>query len=209
MSTPRSAATRQASRSRLVVFHLGCLSVAGSYGLTMLLPAFVKAAGGSPAQAGLIYWCGALGAGAALVLSGRLAERAGAGWSSAAGAVLYAAAASIMAGAGFLGGDAYAAGLLLGAGWALFFTSAPIAVSSTASVRQASTCFLVLAGVNALGMGAAPIAGQLLVQDGWSYRAVFALAALLSAGSAVLLFCGSPRCLRRPPRPRHATEDGV
>ena len=45
-------------------------------------------------------------------------------------------------------------------------------------------------------MGAAPIAGQLLVQHGWSYRAVFALAALLSAGSAVL-FCGSSGYLRR------------
>jgi MFS family permease len=177
--------------------YLGCLLIAGSYGLTLLLPAFVKAAGGGPAQAGLIYWCGALGAGAALILSGRLAERAGAGWSATAGAVVYAAATGIMAGGGVLGGDAYAAGLLLGAGWALFFTSAPIAVSSMVGARPASPCFLVLAGFNALGMGAAPIAGQLLVQHGWSYRAVFALAALLSVGSAVL-FCGPARHLRRP-----------
>jgi MFS family permease len=207
MSTSISTVTRQAGRNRLAVFYLGCLSVAGSYGLTLLLPAFVKAAGGSPAQAGLIYWCGALGAGAALVLSGRLAERAGAGWSAAAGAVLYAAATGIMAGGGVVGGDAYAAGLLLGAGWALCFTSAPIAVSSMASARQASTCFLVLAGFNALGMGAAPIAGQLLVQHGWSYRAVFALAALLSVGSAVL-FCGSSTYLHRPAAAARAPDGG-
>jgi MFS family permease len=157
----------------------------------------VKAAGGSPAQAGLIYSCGALGAGAALILSGRLAGRAGASWSAAAGAVVYAAATGIVARGGVLGGDVYAAGLLLGAGWALFFTSAPIAVSSMAGARSASTCFLVLAGFNALGMGAAPIAGQLLVQHGWSYRAVFMLAALLSAGSSVL-FCVAARDLSRP-----------
>jgi MFS family permease len=197
MSTSRSPVTRQSSRRRLVVFYLGCLLVAGSYGLTLLLPAFVKASGGSPAQAGLIYWCGALGAGAALILSGRLAERAGTGWTAAAGAVVYAAATGILAAGGVRGGGAYAAGLLLGAGWALFFTSAPIAVSSMAGARPAGTCFLVLAGFNALGMGAAPIAGQLLVQHGWSFRAVFALAALLSVSSAAL-FCGSARCLRQP-----------
>jgi MFS family permease len=189
------------------VFYLGCLLAAGSYGLILLLPAFVKAAGGSPAQAGLIYWCGALGAGAALVLSGRLAERAGAGWGAAAGAVLYAAAAAIMAGGGVLGGDAYAAGLLLGAGWALFFTSAPIAVSSMAGGRRAGTCFLVLAGFNTAGMGAAPIVGQLLTEHGWSYRAVFTLAALLSAGAAVL-FCGSSRYLRRPAAAAPARDGG-
>jgi MFS family permease len=186
------------------VFYLGCLSIAGSYGLTLLLPAFVTAAGGSPARAGLIYWSGALGAGPALVLSGRLAERVGAGWCAVGGAVLYALATAILAGAGVLGGGAYAAGLLLGAGWALFFTSAPITVSSMTGARQAKTCFLVLAGFNALGMGVAPIVGQLLLQHGWSCRAVFALAALLSACSAVLMY-DSARDLRplsaaAPPR---------
>lgn len=195
MSVSRSAAAGRASRGRLAVFYLGCLSIAGSYGSTLLLPAFVTAAGGSPARAGLIYWSGALGAGAALVLSGRLAERLGAGWSAAGGAVLYAMATGILAWGGVLGGDAYAAGLLLGAGWALFFTSAPIAVSSMAGARQAGSCFLVLAGFNALGMGAAPIAGQLLVQHGWSFRSVFALAALMSACSAALLY-GSARDVR-------------
>jgi Major Facilitator Superfamily len=195
MSASISAAAGPASRSRLAVFYLGCLSVAGSYGLTLLLPAFVTAAGGSPARAGLIYWSGALGAGPALILSGRLAQRLGAGWSAAGGAVLYAMATGILAGGGVLGGDAYAAGLLLGAGWALFFTSAPITVSAMAGARQANGCFLILAGFNALGMGAAPIAGQLLVQHGWSCRSVFALAALLSACSAALLY-GSAQDLR-------------
>jgi MFS family permease len=195
MSASRSAAAGRASRSRLAVFYLGCLLIAGSYGSTLLLPAFVTAAGGNPARAGLIYWSGALGAGAALVLSGRLAERLGAGWSAAGGAVLYAMATGILAWGGVLGGDAYAAGLLLGAGWALFFTSAPITVSSMAGARQAGSCFLVLAGFNALGMGVAPIAGQLLVQHGWSFRSVFALAALMSACSAALLY-GSAKGLR-------------
>jgi MFS family permease len=194
MSESRSAAAGPVSRTRLAAFYLGCLAIAGSYGLTLLLPAFVTAAGGSPARAGLIYWSGALGAGAALVLSGRLAERVGAGWSAAGGAVLYAMATGILAAGGVLGGDAFAAGLLLGAGWALFFTSAPITVSSMTDARRTSSCFLVLAGFNALGMGAAPIAGQLLVQHGWSCRGVFALAALLSACSAALLH-GSARNL--------------
>jgi MFS family permease len=192
MSTSKPAVTGQAGRIDLAMFCLGCLSVAGSYGLTLLLPAAVKTAGGSQAQAGLIYWCGALGACGTLVLGGRLAERIGAGWGAAAGAVLYAAATGLMAGGGVAGGAAYAAGLLLGAGWALFFTSAPIMVSAMAGTGRAGAGFLVLAGFNALGMGTAPIAGQLLVQHGLTYRAVFALAALLSVCSAAL-FCGPAR----------------
>ena len=43
-----------------------------------------------------------------------------------------------------------------------------------------------LAGFNALGMGATPIAGQLLVSRGVSYQDVFAVAALLSLCAAAL-----------------------
>jgi MFS family permease len=207
MNTSRRAVTGQAGRIDRAMFYLGCLSVAGSYGLTLLLPAAVKADGGSQAQAGLIYWCGALGACGALVLGGRLAERAGAGWGAVAGAILYAAANGLMAGGGVAGDGAYAAGLLLGAGWALFFTSAPIMVSAMAATRPASASFLVLAGFNALGMGTAPIAGQLLVQHGLTYRAVFALAALLSICSAGLFW--RPARRRRPARQDRGTAGGV
>jgi MFS family permease len=168
------------------VLYLGCLTAASSYGLTLLLPAFVDAAGGSQARAGLIYWCGALGAAGALAMTGRLTGRISAGWSAAAGSGLYAVAAGLLA-CGGLSGSVYPAGVLLGAGWALFFTSAPIAAASIAGPARAPSCFLVLAGFNALGIGAGPIAGQLLVSHGLSYRALFGLAMLLSLGSAALL----------------------
>jgi MFS family permease len=177
----------------LAVFYLGCLLAAGSYGLTLLLPSLVKAAGGSPAQAGLIYWCGACGAGGALVLSGRLSQRIGAGWSAAAGSVLYAMATAVLAGGGARGGIAYAAGVLLGAGWALFFTCVPIIALALPGRAQADRRFLVLAGFNALGIGAGPIVGQLLVAHGASYRGLFAVAALGSLGSGALL-CLVARC---------------
>ena len=177
---------------RLAAVYLACLLVAGSYGLALLLPLFVKAAGGSVVQAGLIYWCGAAGAGGVLVLGGRLTERMGAGWGAAAGAGLYAVAASVLACGGALSATAYAAGFLLGAGWALFFTAAPIMVSSMAPPQKASTHLVVLAGFNALGMGVTPIAGQLLVTRGVSYAGVFALAALLSLCSSAV-FCALAR----------------
>ena len=71
------------ARGCLAMLWAGCVLAASAYGLTLLLPAWVRAAGGSPAQAGLIYWCGALGAGGALLFGGRLARRAGAGWAAA------------------------------------------------------------------------------------------------------------------------------
>jgi MFS family permease len=198
------ASGRPRCRGRLAMFYLGCLLAATSYGLTLLLPSLIKADGGSPARAGLIYWCGALGAGGALALSGRLAQRTGAGWVAAAGSVLYALAAAILARGGAPSGIAYAAGLLLGAGWALFLTCAPIIASAMPGSASASRRFLVLAGFNALGIGGGPITGQLLAAHGASYRALFILAALLSIGSGAL-FCMAARFIRTPaPGPGHA-----
>jgi MFS family permease len=166
---------------------LGCLLAAGSYGLTLLLPAWVKTAGGSQAQAGLVYWCGGIGAACALVLGGRLAERIGPARGAVAGCWLYAAGTGILATVTRPGGGAYAAGVLLGAGWALFFTCAPLTASRLPGARRGSGRFQVLAGCNALSMGTAPIVGQFLVDNGASYRSLFAAAALLSLGAGALL----------------------
>jgi MFS family permease len=174
------------ARGQLAVLYLGCLAAASSYGLTLLLPAFADATEGSQAQAGLIYWCGALGAAVALAMTGRLTVRIGTGWSAAVGAALYAVAAGLLASGG-LSASVYAAGVLLGAGWALFFTSAPITAASIAGPARAPSCFLVLAGFNALGIGAGPIVGQLLISQGVSYRSLFGLAMVLSLGAAALL----------------------
>jgi MFS family permease len=185
------------SWGRLAVFYLGCLLAAWSYGLTLLLPSLAKAAGGSPAQAGLIYWCGAFGAAGALVLTGRLTERIGGGWSAAAGSVLYAVAAAALASDGARSGIAYGAGVLLGAGWALFFTCAPIIAAAIPGPARASSRFLVLAGFNAAGIGVAPVAGQLLAAHGTSYRGIFWLAAVASLASGALF--GLVAKITRPP----------
>jgi len=184
MATSNSA-VRAPARS-LVMLWLGCALAATAYGFTLLLPAWVKAAGGSPAEAGLIYWCGALGAGGALLLGGRLAGRVGGAWVAAGGCGLYAAATGILAYTGGPGGGACAAGVLLGAGWALFLTSASLTAAQLPSAAPAGTRFLVITGCVAAGMGAAPIAGQFLLDRGVSYQGLFTLAALASLAAAGL-----------------------
>lgn len=184
----RPASSGLTARDRLAVLYLGCLLLAGAYGVTLLLPAFVKAAGASQAQAGLIYWCGALGACGSLLLSGRLTERMGAARAAAVGAGLYAVATGVLAGGGARNASAYAAGVLLGAGWALAFTSAPISVSAMPGAAPASIRFQMLAGFIGIGIGIGPIGGQLLVSHGVSYRDLFALAAVLSF-AALAMFC--------------------
>jgi MFS family permease len=189
---------RQARRDAagLALLYLGCLLAAGAYGVTLLLPAFVKAAGGNAAQAGLIYWSGALGAGGALVFGGRLTERIGAARVGAIGCGLYAAATAMLAMSDGLSGSIYPAGLLLGAGWATFFTTAPIIASSVSCRPRVGTRFQVLAGFNALGMGVTPILGPLLIgQSVLSYRGMFGFAALLSLGASALIW-PLPRMLR-------------
>jgi MFS family permease len=194
-ATPGRGARRAAPG--LALLYPGCLLAAGAYGLTLLLPAFVKYAGGNAAQAGLIYWCGALGAGLALVFGGRLTERIGAPRAAVIGCGLYAVATALLALSSGVSASVYPAGALLGAGWATFFTSAPIIASSASSPERARSRFQVLAGFNALGMGSTPIIGQFLIGHGVSYRGIFALAALLSLGASAL-FWRLPGMLPRP-----------
>jgi MFS family permease len=191
----------------LGLLYLGCLLAAGAYGLTLLLPAFVKAAGGNAAQAGLIYWCGALGAGVALVFGGRLTVRIGAARAAVIGCGLYAVATGMLASGTGVSGSVYPAGVLLGAGWATFFTSAPIIASSATSPERARARFQVLAGFNALGMGVTPIIGQFLVGHGLSYHGIFGLAALLSL-CASALFWLLPRMLPLDPSTAGTTGGG-
>ncbi len=204
----RASSARDARRAAagLALLYLGCLLAAGAYGLTLLLPAFVKAAGGNAALAGLVYWCGALGAGLALIFGGPLTQRIGAARAAVAGCGLYAVATGMLASGDGLSGSVYPAGVLLGAGWATFFTSAPIIASSTGPQRAAGR-FQVLAGFNALGMGITPILGQLLVGHGMPYRGIFGLAALLSLCAGALLR-PVPRILRLGPSAAGSSRDG-
>jgi MFS family permease len=193
-----------------VLLYAGCLAIAGSYGLTLLLPSFVTSAGGSAAQAGLIFWFGGIGAIGSLLLGGRLTRRAGPIPAALAGAVLYAVATATIAATANLD-VALAAGVLLGAGWALFFTSVPIVVSALVSETDRTFAFLVLAGFNALGMGLTPVIGRQLVAGGLSYRAMFLLAAALSIAAAFAFAALLPlrAALKRTPDARAAREDSV
>ncbi|MGP3980922.1 MFS transporter [Streptomyces sp. KR80] len=163
--------------------YTGSLLIAGAYGLTLLLPAYVKSLGENEAMAGLIYWCGAIGAVGSLVVGGRMAQRVGPSTAAMAGSVIYAVATGIIAGTTNFAAI-LVAGVLLGTGWALFFTTVPIVISARIEAEKRSLYFLVLAGFNALGMGVTPIIGAKMVDQGASYRLVFVVAVLLSVVSA-------------------------
>lgn len=208
LRVPRTTAAR---KGPFILLYGGCVLIAGSYGLTLLLPAFVTSLGGNAAEAGLIYWFGAIGAIGSLVLGGRVTRRAGPVVAALTGSALYAAATIVIAAVPNLD-VALAAGILLGAGWALFFTSAPIAVSELVSEADRTFAFLVLAGFNALGMGLTPVIGRQLIAAGLSYRGVFVLAALLSIVAAAG-FAGlsqlRPWLGRAVPGSRPARSDGA
>jgi MFS family permease len=92
---------------------------------------------------------------------------------------------------------AFAVGVLLGAGWALFFSSMPIVVATFVSGASRTNAFLVLSGCNALGMGVTPVLGREMVGGGSSYRPVF-LAALGLSLLAAVLFGSQLRTRARP-----------
>jgi MFS family permease len=168
------------------LLYAGSLSTATAYGFLLLLPAYLKSIGVDEAGAGRILACGALGAILAVLLTGRLCERAGPGIAAAIGSTVYAVGTGGVWLTSQVTVHLYLAGVLLGAGWALFFTAAPIALSTFVPGETRSMYFSVLAGFNALGMGLAPVLSDYLRSASVSYSTIFLTATLLNVLSAAL-----------------------
>lgn len=158
----------------------GALSIATAYGFLLLLPVYLKAIGGDEAGAGRVLACGAVGAILAVLFTGRLCERAGPSAAAAVGAAVYGVGTGTVWLTSQVTVHLYLAGVLLGAGWALFFTAAPITLSTFVPGEARGMYFSVLAGFNALGMGLAPVLGDYLRSASVSYSTIFLAATLLN-----------------------------
>ncbi|HKS50077.1 MAG TPA: MFS transporter [Amycolatopsis sp.] len=174
-----------ASRNLVALLYSGSLSIAIAYGFLLLLPAYLKYIGGDEAEAGRILACGAVGAIVAVALTGRFCERVGPSAAAATGSAVYALGTGAICLSSQVSAYLYLAGVLLGVGWALFFTAAPIALSTFVPGDARGRYFSVLAGFNALGMGLAPVLGDYLRSVSVPYSTIFLAATVLNVASTL------------------------
>ena len=200
---PQDAETQLADRLPmhiLLPYLLAAMSLALAYGASFLLADALVAAGYAASRAGTVIGVGIVATLVGSVFAGRWAERMGILplIACAAGAMAMAMACFALMGAGGLP-MAYAGGLLLGLGWAVFYMLAPILLIHCLKPNARLEALTLLSGSQMLGMGLAAPLGHFLARQSGRVSAAFAAYAaccVIAAGFAWLL----RRSLARQPQ---------
>ncbi|WP_336694362.1 MFS transporter [Delftia acidovorans] len=189
----------------LLPYLLVAMVLALAYGATFLVADGLREAGFEASRAGAVVGTGTVATLTGALLAGKWAERWGLLPLVAAAAVAMALAMACFSAMGRAGmGPAYAAGLLLGLGWAVFYMLAPIQIIHCLRPAARLQAFTLLSGSQMLGMGlAAPLGHWLARQFGGVFFAfaAYGVLCLLAAGSALLV---SRRLARQPQLPMKA-----
>jgi len=162
---------------RFGLFCLASFLLSIAYGSTFLLSLLVASHGGSERDAGQVFAVAMVSTLLAVLVSGHVMQRLGAGRSVALGA-----GCLVLASLGFalvpgLGLALLGCGLLLGVGWGLFYTLGPIMVAAMVEPARRTHCFALLSGSMLTGIGSGPLAGKLASLYGLPVQSAFLLAA--------------------------------
>lgn len=202
---PEDAEARLADRLPLAVllpYLFAAMFLALAYGSSFLLADALRASGFEASRAGTVIGVGIVATLTGSIFAGRWAERMGILPLIATAALVMALAMACFASIGAGGMPmAYAGGLLLGLGWAVFYMLAPIQIIQCLKPRARLEAFTLLSGSQMLGMGlAAPLGHWLARQAGWACAAfaVYASFCVIASGFALLV---KHRLARRPQLP--------
>ncbi|WP_413992299.1 MFS transporter [Labrys okinawensis] len=176
-----------------------------AYGSSFLLSDLLRSVGYEGTVAGSVISAGILATLVGALFAGHVAERAGI-------IVLVSASVAVMAGAMTCfaltgtGGlpFAYAGGLLLGLGWALFYMLAPIQIIHCLKPASRLEALMLLSGSQMLGLGiAAPLGRFVAGRFGGPGAAYVCYGALCVLAAALVLFI-RPKIKNQPQLPMHA-----
>lgn len=166
----------------------GTMLAAAGYGATFLLSAYHRAHCGSDVDTGLTLGAAMIGTFAGVPLVGWFSGRLDAARLSAIAACAIACGFLILAVAG--GGLVLTrvAGFLVGAGWGMFYTGAPMALSERVTDADRGFWFTRFGAFQMAGIGGSPVLLTLAVdQLGLSVETAFLLVAIAGFAAAILL----------------------
>lgn len=192
MNSPSTTAqaTRAMTNAEFAIFCLGGYLLSVSYGSTFLLSDIVLERGGTEADAGTIISAAMVSTMLLVVFSGHLGDLLGSARAVAAAAVLLVGADLGFAFMPGHGGGMIAVGLILGAGWGVFYTLGPMIVASVTTPATRTRSFALLSGSMMSGIGSGPLIGRGVLYLGLPLNLTFLLAAaasLLGAGAFLAL----------------------
>ena len=172
----------------LNLYFFGIFLQAGAYGLTFLLPALFAGFGCNEADVGFVLALTAITTLAVVIYSGHIKSLLGLMPTIALSGGLITLAALLFGLASATSLIVQAAGLLLGAGWGLFYTLTPVALNRVIHSHERIQYFTLLSVFIMAGFGLSPVFGAGLTQLGFGIGLTFLLTAGLCGISAILFF---------------------
>ena len=176
---------------RPMVFALFLLAVflqAGAYGLTFMLPRLYEAFGANEKVVGATLLATAISTILTVYFSGHLSDFFGRVHTLGIACLAIAAALFLYGWVSTVGPWLWGASLLLGFGWGLTYSLAPIVMSRLVAPDERVRYFALLSVFVMAGFGLAPVMAALLESIGFSVAAAFYIVAAQSAVAAVLFF---------------------
>ncbi|MGX5805216.1 MFS transporter [Bradyrhizobium sp. Arg314] len=156
-----------------------------AYGTSFLLPDYMKALGKDSEAAGFIISTGMAATIVCCCLAGWVAKRIGVMPTVVAASVVMALAMLVFAGAVLDERAPYAGGLLVGAGWSVFFILSPLQIIRHLRPAARIQYLTILSGSQMAGLGLAVPLGHLLAKCTGSMAVVYAVFAIACAIAAI------------------------
>ena len=180
------------SPSYFTLLCLGGYLFAIAYGVTFLIPLMVSQRGGDEAFAGAIISTATISTVLLVILSGHIADRLGLARSAGiSGFLLSLSMLGFYLSQTFgdaLGYDLLLYALLLGMGWGVFYTLAPILISAIIEPRRRMRHFALLSGSMVSGIGTGPLLGRLMTYLEFPIASAFLLAGICSVFGSMIYF---------------------
>lgn len=175
---------------------VGGYLLATGYGVTFLIPLLVAQYGANEHDAGLIISMATLSTVAFVILSGHIADLMGTARALACAGMAVAISALGFAFGGSPGWPMLLAGLVLGIGWGVFYTLAPILVAAVIHPTRRTHFFALLSGSMMAGIGTGPIAGRFFTGMGLPLESAFIFAAVACIIGAAIYAALDPKLTR-------------
>ncbi|WP_348721116.1 MFS transporter [uncultured Candidatus Puniceispirillum sp.] len=170
------------------LYFLGIFLQAGAYGLTFLLPALFARFGGNEADVGFVLALTAIATLIVVIYSGHITAVTGLMTTIAIAGGLITLAGLLFGLARETGLIVQSAGLLLGAGWGLFYTLTPVALNRVIHPHERIQYFTLLSVFIMAGFGLTPVFGAVLTRLGFDIGLTFLATAGLCGASTILFF---------------------
>jgi MFS family permease len=179
-------------KQTLIIFFLATFLQAGTYGLTFLLPPLFQGFGGRESDVGNVLGLTAFITIVTVIFLGQISSLFGHIRTVALACFLISISLFLFSISGSVGWLLFCAGILLGAGWGVFYVMTPIILTGLIEADQRIRMFTLLSVFIMAGFGLSPPASAVFQNFGVDLKNTFLIFSALSFISGILFYLLKP-----------------